>query len=129
MQTDALFVAFIGQFFQNIAFERGSVYNVIIGISGMEHRKTFVVTAGEADVFGPGCFDGGYPLGGIELGRIESSGQLGVFLVVQVLLGHGPFARGQHGIQPPMKENSESAVSEFLTGFQVFRSRDVVLGM
>ena len=120
VDVDALAVAFVGELLHDVALEWRSVYNVIVGIFRLEHRESLVVTCGEADILGTRCLYLRYPLLGAEARGIEASSQFGVLLVVEVVVGHSPFAGGEHGVESPVKEYSELGVLE------VFACRDVV---
>ena len=120
VQSDALLVALIRQLLHDVAVERSSIYYIIIRILGLEHRESLVVASGEADVLGTRSLDGSHPFGSIKLRRIETASQLGILLVVQVLIGHCPFAGSEHAVQSPMQEDTELIVLELLAGFQVF---------
>ena len=41
---------------------------------------------------------------------IKRIGQLGVLPVVDVPVGHRPFARAEHGVKSPVEENAEFGV-------------------
>lgn len=127
MQTDTLLVALVRQFFQNIPLERGGIHNIVIGKACVEHGKAIVMPGCEADVLCPGCLDGRYPFGRIELGRIKAARQLGILLIIQILVRHGPFSGSQHAVYPPMQENTETAIPKLLTGFQIFLRRLISL--
>ena len=127
VESDALLVAFIGEFLEDVTMERGGIHDVVVRILRLEHRETLMMASGEADVLGSRSLDGCHPLRRIEMGRIEATRQLGVLLVVQVLVGHRPFARGKHAIQSPVQEDAKLIILEFLSGLQVLRSRLIVL--
>ena len=124
MESDALLVAFIGEFLEDVTMERGG-----IRILRLEHRETLMMASGEADVLGSRSLDGCHPLRRIEMGRIEATRQLGVLLVVQVLVGHRPFARGEHTVQSPVQEDTKLIVLELLSRLQVLRGRLIMLGI
>ena len=114
VQSDALLVALIRQLLHDVAVERSSIYYIIIRILGLEHRESLVVASGEADILGTRSLDGSHPFGSIKLRRIETASQLGILLVVQVLIGHCPFAGSEHAVQSPMQENTELIILELL---------------
>ena len=78
------------------------------------------MTGRETDIFGSRSLDGSHPFGSIKLRRIEAASQLSIFLVVQILVGHRPFARCQHTVQAPVKEDSELVVLKFLSRLEIF---------
>ena len=129
MQSDALLVALIRQFLHDVAAERSSIYNIIIRILGLEHRETLVMASGEADVLGTRSLDGSHPFGSIKLRRIETTSQLGILLIVQILVGHCPFAGGEHAVQSPMQEDTELIILELLARFQILRGRLIMLSL
>ena len=129
MQSDALLVALIRQFLHDVTTERSSIYYIIIRILGLEHRESLVVASGKADVLGTRSLDGSHPFGSIKLRRIETASQLGILLVVQVLIGHCPFAGSEHAVQSPMQEDTELIILELLAGFQIFRRWLIMLNL
>ena len=129
VESDALRVAFIGEFLEDVTMERGGIHDVVIRILRLEHRETLMMASGEADVLGSRSLDGCHPLRRIEMGRIEATRQLGVLLVVQVLVGHRPFARGEHTVQSPVQEDTKLIVLELLSRLQVLRGRLIMLGI
>ncbi len=118
----------VRQFLQHVAAEGGGVHDVIVRLAGRPHGESLVVARGEADVFRPRRLDGFDPFLRVEAGGIEARRQFGVFLVVQVLAVHHPFALRQHAVQPPMEEDAELVVLELFAGFQVLRRRHIFLG-
>ena len=74
-----------------------------------------------------GAFADAHPSGSIEFGRIETSRQFGILLIIKVLVRHGPFSGSQHTVYPPMQEDTEAIVPKLLTGFQVLLRRLVSL--
>ncbi len=99
--------------FHHVATERSSIYNIIIRILGLEHRAS-LMTSGEADRLGTRSLDGSHPFGSIKLRRIETTSQLSILLVIQVLIGrYCPFA-GSDAVQSPMQEDTELIILELL---------------
>ena len=129
VQSDALLVALISQLLHDVATERSSIYNIIIRILGLEHRESLVMASGEADVLGTRSLDGSHPFGSIKLRRIETACQLSILLVIQVLIGHCPFAGSEHAVQSPMQEDTELIILELLAGFQIFRRWLIMLNL
>ena len=79
-----------------------------------------MVTSGEAYILCARSLDLRHPFLCAESRGVEASSQLGVFLIVEVVVGHSPFAGGKHSVQTPVKEYSELRVLE------VFACCDVV---
>ena len=129
VQSDALLVALISQLLHDVAAERSSIYNIIIRILGLEHRESLVMASGEADVLGTRSLDGSHPFGSIKLRRIETACQLSILFVIQVLIGHCPFAGSEHAVQSPMQEDTELIILELLAGFQIFRRWLIMLNL
>ena len=73
----------------------------------------------EADILGSRCLDGSHPVVGIELRWVEASGKFLVLFVVEILVGHCPFARREHAVQSPVQEYSELGILKFLACFKV----------
>ena len=69
-----------------------------------------MVARREADVPRTRGFDGRDPLRGIEIMWIKRIGQLGVLLIIDIAVGHSPFARAEQRVEPPMKENAEFGI-------------------
>ena len=125
MDADALTVALVAELLQHVAGKGRRVDDVVGRLRGVEHRESVVVARREADVARPAFADGRHPGLGVESGRIEASGELFVFAVVQVEVGHRPLALRQHGVEPPVEEDAETGVGELLPRGKVFRSRTV----
>ena len=123
MKLDTLLGTGCCQFFHNISFKRGGFDYVIIRILSIKHRKTFVMTASETDIFGSRSFNSLHPFIRIKLGRIKSTCQFGILFIIQIIICHSPLTGGKHGIQSPMKENTEFIILKFFTGFEVFFTR------
>ena len=83
MEFYTLLVALFGQLFEDIAFERSGVYNIIIGLLGVPHRKTVVVTRCDTDIFCTRVLYGFNPVVGIEIGRIEAGGRFSILFCIQ----------------------------------------------
>lgn len=109
----------------NILFIRRGVHDVVIRLRGIPHRKTVVVARRETDVSCPRGFDGRDPLRRVEIVWIERVGQLGVLLIIDIAVGHRPFARAEHGVKSPVEENAEFGVLKRRPGLQVFRRRGI----
>ena len=125
VQADALTGALVGERFHDILFIRRGVHDVVVRLRGVPHRKAVVVARREADVPRTRGFDGRDPLRGIEIMWIKRIGQLGVLPVVDVPVGHRPFARAEHGVKSPVEENAEFGVLKRRPGLQVFRRRGI----
>ena len=88
-----------------------------------------MVASSEADILGTRSLDGSHPFGSIKLRRIETASQLGILLIVQILVGHCPFAGGEHAIQSPMQEDTELIILKLLSRFQVLWRRLIMLSL
>ena len=129
MKPYALLVAFVSQLFQHIPSERGCIDDIVRRLPGAEHRESVVMPGGEADVLCPGSLDGGNPLGGIEISRIECRSCLGVLLVLYPVPIEIPFALGEHAVDSPMEEDSELVPGEFRPGFEILPGRNIALSL
>ena len=127
MQLDALFMAFVGKLFDDIAFERSGIDNVVRRLLGAKHRKSVVMSRCDANIFCTCRFYIRHPFGCIEFRRIKAFGQLGVFFVVDVFVVHDPLAVGHHTVYAPMDEYSEFHILKFPAVFEIFRRRSVAL--
>ena len=127
MQLDALFMAFIGQFFDDIALKRRAVNDVVRRLLGVEHRKAVVVARRDANVFRSGGFHIGHPFRCVVFRRIKPVGQLGVLLPVDVFVVHDPLAVGHHAVNAPVNEHAEFHVLKLRPVFQVFGRGHVFL--
>ena len=112
--------AAIGQFLQHVALKGRAVHDVVVACSRLEHGESVVVARGECDVFGTGRLESLHPLLCIELGGVESVGQMCVFLVVDGLFVHDPLAVANHGVDTPVDEDAEFIVLKILARFQDF---------
>ena len=115
MHIDALLVALIHQLLHDVALERSSLHDVEVGIAAVEHRETVVMTGREADVFRSGSLKSRYPLGSIEVGGIEASGQFSILLPVEVPVVHHPFAISHHAVDAIMEKDTELVILKCLT--------------
>ena len=61
-----------------------------------------MVARGDGYILSTSGLNGSYPLICIEVRGVKSLGQLGVFLVVDVAIGHHPFAFTNHRVESPM---------------------------
>ena len=125
VQADALTGALVGERFHDILFIRRGVHDVVVRLRGVPHRKAVVVARREADVPRTRGFDGRDPLRGIEIMWIKRIGQLGVLLIIDIAVGHSPFARAEQRVEPPMKENAEFGILKLRPSPKVFGRRDI----
>ena len=128
MELDALLVAFVGQFFNQIPFKRRGIDDIIVRLLRVEHREAVVVARGDADILRTGGFDGRDPFRRVELDGVEARSQLRVFLPIQVLVVHHPFAVAQHTVDAVVEEDAEFVVLELFARLEVFRARRVSAG-
>ena len=129
VQLDAVSLAGIGQFLQDIALEGGGIDDVIVAGLALEHREAVVVTRGDGDVTSTGILDGAYPLVGIKARWIETCGQLGILVTVDALVEHDPLAIGEHRIDTPVDKDTELVVLELLAGLEVLLGGDIGVGL
>ena len=127
VDVDPLLVALIHQFLHDVALERGRLNDVEVRVAAIEHREAVMMTGREADVFGSRRLECRYPLGGVEVGRIEASGQFGILLVIEVTVVHHSFAIGHHAIDAIVEEDAEFIVLELLSSLQVLGCRLIAL--
>ena len=125
VQPDVLAGALVGERLYNILFIRRGVHDVVIRLRGVPHREAVVVARREADVSCTRGFDGRDPLRGIEIMWIKRIGQLGVLLIIDIAVGHSPFARAEQRVEPPMKENAEFGILKLRPSPKVFGRRDI----
>lgn len=125
MYAQPLPVALFGQLLHHVAGEGRGIDDVVGRLSGVEHRESVVVARRDADVAGARLAECRYPRPGVEFRGVEPSGELLVLAVVEVEVGHGPFALPEHGIEPPVEEDAETAVGEGLACGKVFRCRHI----
>ena len=110
------------QFAQRIAVKRGRVPDVVLAHRRMVHGEPVVMLAGDHDVLHPGIFGHPHPFLGIELHRIEVSGELLVLLHRDLGAVHDPLAdprdrlslplTGRNRVQPPVNEKAELCLPE-----------------
>ena len=113
MQPDAVVGAGLGELADDVAPEGCGFYYVIRTGCRIEQRESVVMTGGDGDVSGSCGLDGCHPLVGIEVGGVEGLRELGVFVAVDVAIGHDPFAGSYHGVEPPMEKDAEFGVLKF----------------
>ena len=87
-----------------------------------------MVARGDADILRTGGFDGRDPFRRVELDGVEARSQLRVFLPIQVLVVHHPFAVAQHTVDAVVEEDAEFIVLELFARLEVFRARRVFAG-
>ncbi len=126
MQFDTLFFTFLRQFLEDVALERGCIYDIVVALTGVPHRKAVMMTGGECYVLGSAFFYGADPFGCVEVCRIEAGGCLCVLFGCDIVIVQVPFALGKHAVDAPVQEDSESVVGKFLSCLKVFRSRYIV---
>ena len=119
VQPHALVVTFVGEVAQNVAAIR-RVHNVVGALRRVPHRKAVVVPRREADILSPRLLERGNPLPGIEAVGIESVGRFGVFLRVDVFIGHKPFALRKRAVNAPVQEDAQPFFGKGLACRQVF---------
>ena len=124
VQFNILPLALVGKLADYILSVRSGVNDVVVGLVRVPHGESFVVARCEADVFCSGAFDGIHPFFGVEVVGIEGVGKFFVFLVIDVFVGHRPFACGKNGIESPVDKYSEFGILKFCPGPEVgFRRR------
>ena len=96
MELDAVPLAGVSKFFQDIALEGRGIDDVVVADIALEHRETVVVARGDGDVTCSCILDGAHPLVGIETRRIKTGRQLGILVAIDVLVEHHPLAIGKH---------------------------------
>ena len=124
MDFQALPVAFVRKFLQDIPLEGGGVNYVEVGSGGIEHRKSVMMAGSDADVPGTCLLEGGHPFRRIEPGGVESPSELFVFIRLQALGLQYPLALPEHGVDAPVDEDTELFGGEFLlcTGVRLFKT-------
>ena len=126
MQFDAMALAGVGKFLEDVTLEGGGIDDIIVADCTLEHRETVVMARGDGNIAGTGVLDGAHPLVGIKARGIEACRQLGILVAVDVLVEHDPLAVGEHRIDAPMDEDTKFIVLELLTGTQVLVSGNVI---
>ena len=107
-----MLVAFVGEFFQHVTCEGCRIHDVVVCPAAVKHGESFMVACGETDVFGSAGFDGSHPVVCVETTGIKSTGHFGIFVAVEIVVGHGPFPLGKHTIESPVEENAETVGAE-----------------
>ena len=72
-----------------------------------------MVTGGEADVLRSGGLDGRDPFLCVETCRVETSGSLAIFLLLESLI-QIPLSLGEHAVDSPVKKDSKTCIRKFL---------------
>ena len=120
MQLNAVSLASFCQFLDDISLKWSAINRVIATCCCFKERETIVMTCGNGDILSPSSFNCAYPSIGIKLQRVESFGQLRIFLIVNVSVGHNPFGYTHHRVEPPMQKNSKLLVLKLFTCFKIF---------
>ena len=115
-------VALFGQLAHDVAGEGRGLDDVVGRLRRAEHREAVVVARREADVARSGLAEGRDPRRGVEGGGVEGPGELLVFAVVDVEIGHHPLALTHQGVEPPVDEDAEAVVGEPGAGGEVLGS-------
>ena len=123
MEFDSLFAASCCQLLDDIPLKGSCLHDIEVRILGIEHGEAVMMAGSQTDIFSSRCFDGSHPLIRIKLGGIETACQFGILFIIQIIICHSPLTGGKHGIQSPMKENTEFIILKFFTGFEVFFTR------
>ena len=71
--------------------------------------------------------DSSDPLSGIELCGVEGSCNLGVLITIEIGIGHVPLTLGKDAIEPPVEEDPEATIAEFLARSEVLLRRLIIL--
>ena len=124
VEPHALAVALVGEVAQNVATIR-RVHDVVGALRRVPHRKAVVVPRREADILSPRLLERGNPLPGIETVGIESVGRFGVFLRVDVFVGHEPFALRKRAVNAPVQEDAQPFFGKGLACRQVLGRRNI----
>ena len=123
MDAQTLPAALFGQLLHHVASERRGVRDVVGRLRRAEHRESVVVARREADVAGSCLAEGRHPRLCVECRRTERPGELLVFVVVDVLVGHHPFALSEQGVETPVEEDAEPSIGESLPCGEVLGRR------
>ena len=126
VELDAILLTGISELFEHIAVEGSTIDDVIVIGRCLEHREAIVMTGGKGDVAGTGGLERLDPFLGVELGGIETVGQVGIFLIINVAVTHHPLAVAEHGVESPVDVDAKLVVLEFGTGLEDF-GRSLIL--
>lgn len=118
MQSHALFVAGVGERFDDVLFVR-RVHDVVVRLLRVPHRKTVVVSCREADIFDTSVLERLNPAVGVKVVWIKRVGNLLIFLSVEFASFQIPFPLCEEAVDAPVQKDTESAVGKFLASLQV----------
>ena len=118
-ELDLLLAAGVRQRLQGIRAIGRGVDDVVVGQLAGEHAEAVVVLARDGDVAGAGPLGQLDPGVGVEPGRIEARGELGVLADRQLVVLHDPLALGQERVDAPVDEQAELGILEPLPGRRV----------
>ena len=119
MQTNALFLAGLCQFFYHIASEGRGLHYVIFTLLGIPHGKPIVMATGKADIFCSGFLKTAHPLACVKAMGIEGVCGLGIFIAVGDSVLKIPLALGKCAVNAPMEEYSQFHIPKLFTGFEI----------
>ena len=126
MNANLLPMTFVGELFDNI-FAIRRVHDVIVALFRIPHRKAFMVSCRKRDVTCAAFLNSCNPLVCIKIVRIKGLSHFSIFVTVDVLICHIPFPLSEHTIKSPVEKNAEFSVSKILSGFHIFRGRNIRL--
>ena len=86
-----------------------------------------MVTGRDRQIAGTRGLDSSDPLSGIELCGVEGACDLGILFMIEIGIGHIPLALTEDAIEPPVEEDPEATVAEFLACSEVLLRRLIVL--
>ena len=127
VKPEILAMTLIGKHLYHILAIWSGIHNVIIAFFGLEHRKTLMMPRCETHILRTGILERIDPLLGIERMRIKCICKFLILGIVDIAVGHSPFARCEHGIKPPMDENAKFCVAKLLARSQIVGRRHISL--
>ena len=98
--------------FERVRVVRRGVDDVVVGQLAGEHAEAVVVLARDGDVAHAGLLGQLDPGLGIESGRVETRGELGVLADRELVVVHDPLALGQERVDAPVDEQAELGILE-----------------
>ena len=86
-----------------------------------------MVTGSDRQIACTRGLDSSDPLSSIKLCGVEGSCDLGILITIEIGIGHIPLALTEDAIEPPVEEDPEATIAEFLACSEILLRGLIVL--